>query len=201
MPQKWRRIRSEKGEHHRIFTVRNDVCISPRTGLPHDFVILESADWVSVVPVTTDGRLVMVRQYRHGTEEVTLEIPGGLLDPGLTALQGAQHELRQETGYGGGRWTQLGSVAPVPAVFNNYLHVFLAEDVVLQGEMQLDPGEDIKMELVTFEQVKHMITEGEINHSQVVSSLYLYQLWLERGADTAGSTGSAEPQLGTDTDS
>ena len=153
--------------------------MSPRTGAAHDFVVLESADWVSVVPVTVDGRLVMVRQYRHGTGEVTLEIPGGLLDAGLSPLEGARHELRQETGYGGGRWAPLGSVAPLPAVFTNHLHVFLAQDVILEGDLELDPMEDIGVELVPFEEVRAMVACGSIDHAQVLAAVYLYELWIQ----------------------
>jgi len=152
---------------------------SPLTGVEHDFVVLESADWVSVVPVTSAGCLVMVRQYRHGTDEVTLEIPGGLLDAGLSPLEGARHELRQETGYGGGRWARLGSVAPLPAVFTNHLHIFLASDVVLEGDLELDPMEDIGVELVPFEEVRAMVACGSIDHAQVLAAVYLYELWLQ----------------------
>jgi ADP-ribose pyrophosphatase len=176
-PRKWPRIRSVREQDYRIFTVRRDFCVSPRTGREHDFVVLESADWVSVVPVASDRRLVMVRQYRHGTDQVTLETPGGLLDSGLSPLEGARHELRQETGYGGGDWTLLGSIAPVPAVFTNLLHVFLADGVELQGEMQLDAMEDIRVELVPLERVRAMVASGEIDHAQVLAALYLYDVW------------------------
>lgn len=177
--QKWQRVQSVRECDYRIFSVRQDRCVSPRTGATHDFVVLESADWVSVVPVTTDGCLVMVRQYRHGTGEVTLEIPGGLLDAGLSPLEGARHELRQETGYGSGRWIQLGSVASLPAVFTNHLHVFLALDVILEGDLELDPMEDIGVELIPFEEVRAMVARGSIDHAQVMAAVYLYELWIQ----------------------
>jgi ADP-ribose pyrophosphatase len=178
-PRKWQRVGSVRERDYRIFSVRQDRFVSPRTGQAHDFVVLESADWVTVLPVTTVGCLVMVRQYRHGTDEVTLETPGGLLDAGLSPLEGARHELRQETGYGGGHWVQLGSVAPLPAVFNCHLHVFLALDVVLEGDLQMDPMEDIGVELVSFEEVRAMIARGAIDHAQVMAAVYLYELWIQ----------------------
>jgi ADP-ribose pyrophosphatase len=181
-PKKWLCIDSVPGQDHRIFRIRLDRCVSPRTGGEQDFVVLESADWVVVVATTSEDELVMVRQYRHGVGAVTLEIPGGLVDPGLSPAEGARHELRQETGYGGGEWQLLGSLAPVPSVFNNHLHVFLSRGVELEGELEQDPLEDIVVELHPFAEVRDMVARGSIDHAQVVAALYLYELWLgQRG--------------------
>ncbi|MHB9149498.1 MAG: NUDIX domain-containing protein [Thermoleophilia bacterium] len=160
----------------RVFRVRSDSAVSPRTGEEHDFVVLESMDWVAVVALTEDGRLVLVRQFRHGLREVTLELPGGLIDPGMTPEQAARAELRQETGYGGGEWTELGRLAPLPAVFTNQMHVFLARGVRLQGDPEPDPAEDIAIELVLVEDARGMVARGEIVHAPMVGALFLWEL-------------------------
>ena len=81
MIKPWPCTRSQSKESYRVFSIRKDTSISPRTGIEHDFYIIESRDWVNIIPITIDHQVVMIRQYRHGSREVTLEIPGGLLDP------------------------------------------------------------------------------------------------------------------------
>ncbi len=93
MIKPWSHIRSQYEKSFRVFSIRTDTALSPRTALEHDFYIIESNDWVNVIPITTDYQVVLVRQYRHGSKEVTLEIPGGLLDEGDTPLEAAKREL------------------------------------------------------------------------------------------------------------
>lgn len=175
-PAKWQRLSSRVETRNPVFRLRHDLSVSPRTGEAHEFVVLEAGDWVSVVAVTVEQRLVGIRQYRHGSREVTLEIPGGLIEPGLSPLEAAQEELRQETGYGGGSWRKLGELNAAPALFSNRLHVFLAEGVVLVGEQDLDAGEDISVELLDLAEVPRTVASGAITHAQVVGSLYLWEL-------------------------
>ena len=78
----WRRRSSEIVADCRVFRVRRDLSVSPHRGSEHDFYVLESSDWINVIPLTADGEVVMIEQYRHGSEEVTLEIPGGMVDAG-----------------------------------------------------------------------------------------------------------------------
>ncbi len=176
VPEEWPRLSSRIETQNRVFRLRHDLSVSPRTGQAHEFVVLEAGDWVSVVALTGDGRLVGIHQYRHGSGEVTLEIPGGLVEPGSSPLQAAQEELRQETGYGGGRWRKLGELNAAPALFSNHLHVFLAEDVKLLGGQELDEAEDITVELLDRDEITRRVLAGEITHAQVVGSLYLWEL-------------------------
>jgi len=78
---RWLRRRSERVYRARVFDVRRDTCVSPRTGHEHDFHLLECCDWVNVVPITPDDQVVLIRQFRHGVRDFSLEIPGGLIDP------------------------------------------------------------------------------------------------------------------------
>ena len=82
MIKPWRRTRSQQNESYRVFSIRTDTAISPRTDESHDFYVIESRDWINIIPITPDERVVMVKQYRHGSREITLEIPGGIVDPG-----------------------------------------------------------------------------------------------------------------------
>lgn len=185
-PRRWKKVRSSLEKDHTIFRVRKDVCVSPRTGAEHEFTVLESRDWVVVVALTAAGEVVLIRQYRHGYGAVTLEFPGGLVEDGVKPEQAARDELRQETGYGGGVWTELGRLSAVPALFDNHLHVFLARGVERRGEPELDAGEDIHTELVPKGRLRGLVEAGEIIHAQMLAALYLYELWAERQGGRGG---------------
>lgn len=179
-PLEWERIASELEKDYGIIRLRRDRSVSPRTGIHHEFVVLESCEWVVIVALTPDQRLILVHQYRHGAGQVTLEMPGGLVDEGETPEEAAQAELREEAGYGGGDWVELGKLMPMPALFANRLHVFLARDVEWAGELDQDEAEDIEVELVPLADARRLVAEGRIAHAQMVAALMLYELWAEQ---------------------
>lgn len=176
MIKPWRRTRSQQNESFRIFSVRTDTAVSPRTGEAHDFYILESKDWINIIPITPENQVVMVRQYRHGSREVTLEIPGGIVDPGDTPQGAAVRELLEETGYETSDWSQIGSVNPNPAIFNNRCYTFLARKVRKISNPMPDVTEDIEVVLVPLAEIPAYIREGKIDHAIVVSAFHLYFL-------------------------
>jgi ADP-ribose pyrophosphatase len=147
---------------------------SPLTGAEHDFVVLESAPWVNVVPLTRDQEVVLIRQYRHGIGEVTLEIPGGLVEAADTPIQAAQRELMEETGFVGETWVDLGYVHPNPAIQNNRCHTFLALGVTPAGPQALDEKEDIEVLLRPLAEIPRLIREGEISHALVVAAFWRF---------------------------
>jgi 8-oxo-dGTP pyrophosphatase MutT (NUDIX family) len=137
---------------------------------------MDSADWVNIVPVTPHGHLLLIRQFRHGTESMVWEIPGGLMDPiDEGPKQAAYRELLEETGYEAERVTCLGVVHPNPAIQNNLCHTFLAENVRPIQTQRLDTSEDIEVSEVPWAEVLKMIGRGEITHSLVLAALFWYE--------------------------
>jgi ADP-ribose pyrophosphatase len=125
---------------------------------------------------------VMVRQYRHGSREVTLEIPGGIVDPGEEPAAAAARELIEETGYRAERVRPLGSLNPNPALFANRVHTFLAEDVERVTDVMNGPLEETVVELVPAAEVSERVLRGEIDHALVVAALHRWSLARERGS-------------------
>lgn len=167
----WTFLRSRAASDHRIFRVRHDDYRFEPTGVERDFVVLECPDWVNVVPLTDEGRVVLVRQYRHGIREVTLEIPGGLIDDGESPPEAALRELREETGYVPRTVEPLGRVHPNPAIQGNWNYCYLAEGCRLEAEIQPDPFEDLEVVLVPGAEIPGLIRRGEITNSMIVNAL------------------------------
>lgn len=154
-----------------LFRPRWDTLKNPRTEQVMDRLVLETPDWVNVVALTEARRLVCVRQFRFGTGEITLEIPGGVISPREAHGDAASRELREETGYTSQRWTYLGCVQPNPAFLDNICHHWLAQDARRTHELQLDSGEDIVVLELELDDVRAKIASGEIRHSLVVTAL------------------------------
>jgi len=174
MIKPWKRIRTKSTDSFRVFSVRTDTAISPRTGRKHDFYIIESNDWVNIIPLTPDHEVVMIRQYRHGSREVTLEIPGGLVEAADTPKNAAARELLEETGYRAKKWTKIGVVNPNPAIFNNRCYTFLAQDIQKVSEPSPDQTEDIEVILIPLAKIPGLILKGQIDHAMVITAFTHY---------------------------
>jgi 8-oxo-dGTP pyrophosphatase MutT (NUDIX family) len=175
-PQRWTRLARERIQSFRIFEVHRIRARSPRTGSEHDFFDIESVDWVNVIPFTSSGEVVLVRQYRHGADRVTLEIPGGMVDPGEDPVTAAARELLEETGYRAETLVPLGSVNPNPAIFGNRLHVFAARGAARVADVANDSTEETQVELVPEQALNQLVREGAIDHALVVAALGLLLL-------------------------
>ena len=180
-PEPWLRLASEPGEDMLLFRPRWDTLVNPRTSQPMRRLVLEVRDWVNVVALTEDRRMVLVRQFRFGTNAMSLEIPGGVVDRGEAHGDAAQRELREETGYTAERWTSLGAVEPNPAFQDNLCHHWLAEGARRTHGQELDGGEDIEVVTMSEEEVLSAVRAGTIRHSLVLTALsHVYDLRTER---------------------
>jgi ADP-ribose pyrophosphatase len=150
----WKILGSKYVLNHPWMKVRKDICKLPDGTIVDDYYWIESPDNTLVVPITLQGDLVVVKQYKHGAREVLTEFPGGVMDSGEEALAGAQRELLEETGYGEGTWTFLDAVYTGPTKSPARTHIFLAEDVILKQGQALDPEERIEVLTMDWEKLR-----------------------------------------------
>ncbi|MDR2186173.1 MAG: NUDIX hydrolase [Treponema sp.] len=160
----------------RVFRVLERRASSPR-GNSKTFTVIEAPDWAIVVPVVnTPGgeHFVMVRQWRHGSRELSLEFPGGVFEPGEDSAVAAARELQEETAYAPGKIRALGKMSPNPAIMGNHVHFFLAEDLRHTGNQDLDDDEFVAVELIPVETVLRNMGKPPYVHALMASALALY---------------------------
>ena len=161
----------------RIFTIRSDRKRSPRTRQEHEFFVIDSVNWVNVVALTPDRQLVMVEQYRHGSDTIELEIPGGMMDRAdLTPEMTGQRELREETGYEGDHSRIIGRILPNPAIMSNTCFTVMIENCRCVHPVEFDHSEDLITRLVPVSELPRLVSSGKIRHSLVVVALYHFEL-------------------------
>jgi ADP-ribose pyrophosphatase len=174
---RWEVLQSTIAYRCRIFSVRRDLSRSLHSGQTHDFHVLETSDFVNVIPLTPDGHVIMVRQFRHGIRDLTLEVPAGLIDPAdASPAVAAERELREETGYAGKEIVPLGVIHPNPALMNNRCHMFAAYGVEQVGAPQWDGTEELTVERVPLERIPELIRCGAVSNALTVVAFHLLQL-------------------------
>jgi 8-oxo-dGTP pyrophosphatase MutT (NUDIX family) len=176
LPSVWPLLESRTLGDYRVFSVRGDRARSPRSGRPHDFFVLECPDWANVVALTDSDDVVLVRQFRAGTRSITLEIPGGSVEKGESALAAVRRELREETGHAARTWKRLGVVHPNPAIQANRCTTYLARGSRVVGDLRPDEGEDLAVELVPLRRIPDLIRRGTITHSLVIAAFHFLSL-------------------------
>jgi len=170
-PARWEKLGEESLAATPIFDLRRARYRHPRRGRERDFVVLDAPDWVNVLALTPDYRLVLVNQFRFGTNDFSLEIPGGVLERGEDPVAGGLRELREETGYSGKNARVIGRVHANPAMQNNTLHIVLVEHATLAAATQWDHDEEIAVSVLPVDEVYALAHAGRITHALVLNAL------------------------------
>jgi 8-oxo-dGTP pyrophosphatase MutT (NUDIX family) len=171
--------------HTRIFDLESAYRREDETNNEGEFYTLRCPDWINVIAITTDNQLVLVDQFRHGTESIELEIVGGIVEPDETPLEATLRELREETGYvttEASHVEEIGFVLPNPAFLNNRCYTFLVTNVVRTSPQEFDEHENIAVVLEPLEKMQELVTSGRITHSLVINAFYWYERWLKKSA-------------------
>ncbi len=180
-PPTWETLEIGESLDRGVFRVQEIMRRSPRTGHAATYQVLQIADWANVVALTPADEVVLIAQYRHGIDEVTLEIPGGVLEPGEAPADGVARELKEETGFTGDAPVLIGTVHPNPAIQDNACTTWLVTGARRTAEPEPDEGEDIDVVMVPRGEIPALLRGGRITHSLVVAAFH----WLDlhRSAD------------------
>lgn len=173
-PKNWREIRRQHVASCRIFDVERSIAASPADGSEHDFFRILSAEWVQIIPLTQADEVVMVRQYRHGSQSIVLEIPGGLIDEGEDPAEAAIRECLEETGFRAHTVHPLGAINPNPAIHAHKLHSFYSRGVEKVADVQNTATEFTEVELVPLAGLAGRLRAGDIDHSLVAATLWRF---------------------------
>lgn len=169
----WKQIQSEYLFKDLWFTVRKDRCEKPDGRIVDPYYVYEFPEWVTAVAITREGSFIMERQYRHAASLTMLEIPGGCVDADDVSFEAAiARELKEETGYVFDSYTYLGKTSANPSTHSNWMHMFLAQGGVKISGQELDENEEIKLRLMTLEEVKQLLKEKSILQSMHATALF-----------------------------
>lgn len=168
----WKRKESRRVADCRVFEVREDFCERNTDGKRQNFFVVECPDWVNVIAVTANNEVVLIEQYRQGSEEITLEIPGGMIDGTEEPAAAASRELLEETGYTAREIISLGKSRPNPAINTNWIHHFLAVGCEPTGATGFDEHESLLTVLARLDEIPRLIAEERITHSLAVAAFY-----------------------------
>lgn len=181
--ESWEILESKVLYETNVFRLKREVCKHPRTQVTHPFFVIDVDDWVNVLPITDEGEVLLLRQWRHGIKDFCTEIPGGMADPGERPEQAAERELREETGYGFRELVPLGSVTANPAIQSNRCWLFVAVGARPDGVATPEETEDIETFTVPLAEALAMVDDGRIDHTMVINTFL--KLRLARGPDAA----------------
>jgi len=174
MVKEWRLLGVREAFSCRLFKLKVKEFLSPKTGKPHEFYQIETRDWVGIIPLLNE-EVVLVRQFRHGSEEMSLEIPGGIMDED-DPFEAALRELQEEIGFKANKMELLGVLRPQPALFNNRFFVFLATELEKVGDPLPEESEEIELVKMPLDQVLKDMASGKIDHALVLAAFELLRL-------------------------
>ena len=172
--KKWKILSSEYLVKRPWLTARRDVAELPDGRINHEYYVLEYPDWVNIIAITKDGKIVMERQYRHALGNTCYELPCGVIEMGETPLEAAKRELLEETGFAGGEWQEWMTLSPNPATSTNLAHSFLAVDVEKVSGQHLDATEDIDVYILEPDYVRELLQNNQILQALMAAPLWKY---------------------------
>ena len=175
-PDTWKKNSSRQIADCRVFKVREDICERQNDRKEGTFFVVENPDWVNVIGLTKDEQVVLIEQFRHGTEEIILEIPGGMIDGDENPETAAKRELLEETGFTSPKFIYLGKSHPNPAIQNNLIYHFLAVDCEKTGETAFDEHESVITKMIPLKKIVNLIKEEKITHSLVLAAFYKFEM-------------------------
>lgn len=185
-PKPWKVLRSEYLFRRPWLTARKDCVQLPSGVINEEYYVLEYPTWIKVIALTPEGKMVMIRQYRHGLGRTCYELVAGVMDPtDATPEEAARRELMEETGYGGGCWLPFTVLSPNASACNNVSHCFLALGVTPQGDRHLEPTEDITVHLLSEDEVHRLLVNDEIKQALMAAPLWKYFALRAAGQDPA----------------
>ncbi len=176
----WEVLRRDSHADCRVFSVLRKTCRHPVRKREGEFFVIQSPAWVNVIALTPEQKLILVRQYRFGTEGISLEIPGGMIDGGESPVAAAVRELREETGYVGRDAREIGVVHPNPAIQENSCHLVLVEDVRMEAELDWDGNEELETVIADVDETFALARAGGITHSLVIDAFFFFLPHWER---------------------
>lgn len=169
----WKVLESEYLHKEPWLTVRKEKCETPKGKIIPAFYVNEYPDWVNAYALTKEGKVVMVKQYRHGLHEIGIELPGGVSEEGETPEEACKREMMEETGYEFEKWEYLGKVCANPSTTNNYTHFFVATGGVKVAGQNLDETEEVEVTLKSLDEVKALVRQNKIMQSLHLNCLFL----------------------------
>lgn len=177
MIKKWETLEERRAADLKIFDAFWYKRRRPGWEKTGEYVVLKSPLWVNIIPMTSDGKVVFVEQYRHGIDEMTLEVPGGLVEKGEDPRAAAERECAEETGFASDEEALLiGETQPNPAFLDNICYSYLWKNCEKKFEQRLDGSEDIDVKLFDIDEIKRMIADKKIQHSLVLNAFFYYFL-------------------------
>ena len=171
----WETLSSREIADCRVFRVRED--FSKNGDKTSSFFVIENPDWVNVIALTKTGEIVLIEQFRHGTGEIILEIPGGMIDNGEEAERAARRELLEETGFSAAQFVLLGKSRPNPAIQNNWLYHYAAIDAEQTAAIEFDEHESCVTRLYPLADIPELIKSGAITHSLVLAAFQYFSFY------------------------
>ncbi|MEO6219036.1 MAG: NUDIX hydrolase [Ginsengibacter sp.] len=162
---KWKTLSSEYISKHTYFTARKDKCEKADGKIIEEYFVVELPTTACALPITEDGKILMIKQYRHPVGKIILELPGGFVDKNELPEDAMKRELMEETGYEFTHIEQVGRIAANPGVLDNYTELFLAKGGKKTSSQDLDHNEEIEVITVSLEELKAMFFGNKINQA------------------------------------